>query len=532
MRSYGEPKLDHSGNPAAGLSYSVFAWIPAMLAGDQSRNQAATYQITYQTGTGTATDTVYVDQTASPGQWTQVGGSYFNVSQVEVTNAVNSAGALDSAGLPVCVVADAVMIVPDTMGAFGYCTPVANVDSSGQTPATAIYAANSSGRMLRFEIPPGWDPTLQTSLAELDGDCTAPVGKVDWYYPDVRHALQVTGSGDADQPSMGSLSASPAFSSLTQTTGSGGSLYIAAFDGSMRCLTNLDQGFPALNTQWPSETPTTTIISGGFTSSPCVVAGGTQVGVGDDRIYIGDINGVFYCVSADNGSILWQNPLPIAGSTGNPLNPDEGSFQTAPFGAFRYSTPVAATDDQSYARVWTASTDGHIYTFGTCPGNPTDYGTRICVQYNSNGTIAKTIGCPPYTEPSVCAPFQSSLAFDGMNLSSASITPKNPYMYCRRHERGAALVRRIQRILRLCRLDGKYNNRGYELQHLQRLSDAGGAIFIAQRHGFSGRRQPGFRPIGLHIHRLRGRANLRVFSRGRGWSVGRDVVRRTVAVFG
>ena len=34
-------------------------------------------------------------------------------------------------------------------------------------------------------------------------------------------------------------------------------------------------------------------------------------------------------------------------------------------------------DDTGVARVWAASTDGHIYSFGTSPGNTTDYGTRM-----------------------------------------------------------------------------------------------------------------------------------------------------------
>ena len=68
---------------------------------------------------GTTTQEVKVDQDdpTNQGKWVQLGGSYFNVSQVALSN-------LSASTTAVSVVADAVMIVPDTIGAFSYSTPV------------------------------------------------------------------------------------------------------------------------------------------------------------------------------------------------------------------------------------------------------------------------------------------------------------------------------------------------------------------------------------------------------------------------
>ena len=231
---------------SSGWSYSVYAWIPNVVQNEFTdsagsyldsagmpypRTQDATYTITYKTGANTTTtDTITVDQSVAgnQGKWVLLGASYFDVVSVALSNiaqpdstGVDSTGALTGvASQEGYVVADAIMIVPDTMGAFGYCTPVAEVtDTAGQLDATGIFAVNAAnGRVLKFDIPAAVVPNTDSSGS------IAPIAKVDWIYPDVRHSLTVTGSADADQPSLGPMGASPTYS---YSSSNGGRLYIA-----------------------------------------------------------------------------------------------------------------------------------------------------------------------------------------------------------------------------------------------------------------------------------------------------------------
>ena len=193
-----------------GWSYSVYAWIPNYIpgefidsngnnqcvvdtAGDEGyypRSQMATYTINYQTAPDSvASDRIMIDQSDSSnwGRWVKLGSSYFDVMNVQLSNS-------DSTGNPSYVAADAVMIMPDTMAAFGYCTPVVSNTSDSTVSDPGVFALNYAGRVLKFEMQTN---SLFNSTAY---PFAAPPGQVDWIYPDIRHVFQVTGSQVADQP--------------------------------------------------------------------------------------------------------------------------------------------------------------------------------------------------------------------------------------------------------------------------------------------------------------------------------------------
>ena len=74
-----------------------------------------------------------------------------------------------------------------------------------------------------------------------------------------------------------------------------------------------------------------------------------------------------------------------------------------PFGAFRYSTPVATVDANSYPRVWAASTDGRVYSFD---GD----GNQVYAVYDSSGAYNGVTGADNifYSTPNIYSPIQSS----------------------------------------------------------------------------------------------------------------------------
>lgn len=370
----GEPALD-------GWSYAVYAWVPARLGGDKARISDATYTITYQkySSGGAITDTVEVkvDQSlaANQGRWVKLGSSYFNVSAVSLSNLTKTPG-IDTSQF--CVVADAVRIIPETIEAFGYSTPVVDVEAPGGVfggdVVNNIFVGNSAGRMLAFTALPA----------------ESPIGRVKWIYPKVRSTLVVTGQADMDAPSMGEIAASPVYAN--------GRLYIAGFNGQIRCLGDVQEA-PTLLWTWPSSGETDELAH--FTSSPAYDKSYNQ-------IVIGDTSGVFYSINAASGTTNWKYPADPSGA---------GQFPLLPLGGFRYSTPAVASDSDGMRRAWVGSSDGRIYTFDIT--EPTNLGRerRMYVDYNDDGSIRRQYGTKWYVEPSVLSPIQGSIALDGTGTS-------------------------------------------------------------------------------------------------------------------
>ncbi|MCE5200285.1 hypothetical protein LLG39_15060, partial [bacterium] len=131
--------------------------------------------------------------------------------------------------------------------------------------------------------------------------------------------------------------------------------------------------------------------TGGFTSSATM-----DVDNGNSQLFVGSTAGYFYCLDAAKGSLNWRYPA---------------SISSLPLGAFRYSTPVVANDSHTVHRVWCASDDGHIYSFGA----GSQYrGERLYVDIDSSGKeTTKPSGAPDYYEPSVLAGMRGSIAMDG-----------------------------------------------------------------------------------------------------------------------
>lgn len=383
-----------------GLSYAVYAWMPAKTTGDLARALDATYTITYATAANpAATAVVKIDQdsASNQGRWVRIGSSYFNVSSVSLSNITQTLKPGKTAN-DYCVVADAVMIVPDTIEAFTYSSPVVNIQgdwepapgSGGSRPlARRVFAATASGRILSFNLLPG---TI--------GD---PVATLNWIYPKVRTTLQVTGLADADAPSLGTIGASPAYDNQNN-----GRLFISTVDGKVRCIQGA-MGDVTPSEQWVFPDSDDAENPDGFTSSPTL-----DPIAGNNQLFVGSTGGVFYCLDTTpnpNERVRFKYPA----------DAPAGSIPSLPLGAFRYSTAAIGRDATGMYRVWIASTDGRIYSFSASPTDP-NYGQRVRVEYDDNGVVKQVVGTW-YNEPNVLAPMQASLAIDGSSVA------KRPVMY-------------------------------------------------------------------------------------------------------
>ncbi|MHB9038466.1 MAG: hypothetical protein ACYC64_17580 [Armatimonadota bacterium] len=401
-----------SGRNGAGWSYAVYAWIPPPGDGEPDLRTLGKYTISYTNSSGgLSSSTVTVDQSSAEnqGKWVKLGSSYFNVSEVNLGKVEKATGTPSGS----IVVADAVMIVPDTIGAFSYCSPVANLaanleeypDTEGTFTSTvgdnmfadAVYAVTATGRALSFKAMGG------------GGTAGARLCYTNWVYPAIRNKQQVTGDADADKPAMGAIGASPTF----HKGSTGGRLFIAALDGKIRCVDAVNgteiwtyQDVPASSTTTGPPFGGTTSL-GGYTSTPAIDKQ-------NEQLFIGSTGGYFYCLDAaasqdaTSAAILkWRYP---------------SADGVVPLGAFRYSTAVVgkASDGQGSSeleRVWIGSTDGHIYTFNIDPNfSGTVEDRRLWVE-NKTSTSRIVHGID-YVEPTLLSPIQGSIACDAASSAT------------------------------------------------------------------------------------------------------------------
>ncbi|MCL5103391.1 MAG: PQQ-binding-like beta-propeller repeat protein [Armatimonadetes bacterium] len=388
--NFGKEDRQLAGEQGDGWSYTVYAWIPTAIAsieGNKPRASDALYSITYTvSGGNTETTTVKVDQSiaSNQGRWVKL-GSYFAVEKVSLSNKSSLADASNYV-----VVADAMMIVPETVGAFTYSTPATNVDlelenynqANVSDLASEVYAASANGRLLGFD-------------AKVAGDPVKRMGRVKWIYPKVRTSLSLSPPGGGDDPSMGETGGSPAYFAKK--------VYIESLSGKVYCV-NSDDGtlkweFEDTSTASSSDEAPEPGSSPGFTSSITVdKSNGGQ-------LFVGSTQGTFYCLDAVTGTPRGQYPV---------VDPSTKKYTGLPYGAFRYSTPNVA-DVNAMHRVWACSTDGHIYTMGADSTLPLSFLRRQYQTTDSDtGNSARAPGSViDYWEPSVLAPIQAAPAFDG-----------------------------------------------------------------------------------------------------------------------
>lgn len=386
-----------------GLAYAIYAWLPGPGGtGDKQRSMTAIYEITYEDKNGaqiTTPVTVQVDQSIikNQGTWVRIGSSYFNPSKVVLKNTATpvkppatGANAASTNGIvnplavgpsDYAVVADAVMFVPDTVEGLGYNSPVTDEEKltsgAGTAVAKHVYAMTVNGRAMAFDVE-----TKDKSKA---------IGKLTWMYPSVR-TKRAPGASDVDQPDWGDIGASPAYSL--------GRLYVSTLNGTVRCIDNANTATPAEKWSFKID-PNTDEVMEGFTSSPCLDPD-------DNKLFIGAISGIFYCLDTLTGAVRWQYPAKNsnAGSDGIPT--------VAPaLEKFMYSTPAVgiATDSGGAKRVWCAGSGGHIYSFLAADGE------RLWLDDSGNKRNASG---PFYSEPWLQNAVNGSVVLDGASISGNS----------------------------------------------------------------------------------------------------------------
>lgn len=265
------------------LYYNVYAWIPGPVT-SSSRVPDARYTIT----SGSTSVTTQVDQADQGGAWANLTvnapiHSADGTIKVTLSSRTGQSGNLT-------VVADAIRVIPATIGGFGYCSPtVEKVDAS----AGRIYCANASGRIMALEA------------AGQDGYWTKTI----WIYPAVRSDTKTF-----DDAALGGLSITPVVD--------GSDMYYGSVTGKLGHLTGITGSAPTA--AWTEITKNGTALAtvGAITASPMVSG---------SYVYFATSTGRVYKVSTSDGSIAWTYP--------DDWN-SAGETNTA--GAFRHSTPALA----------------------------------------------------------------------------------------------------------------------------------------------------------------------------------------------
>lgn len=280
--------------------YSVYAWVPPQPAGYRWAHDAK-YQITAAAGNagGGATDySVYGDQSnCGDGQigprWIKLSGSYLpSGGEIVVTVTNEQGGQADPCANPsgrIAVAADAIRVIPDSIGEFGYCAPA--------IVGNRIISANSTGRIVAMDV---------SSHA------------TEWIYPAVK-----TRQSEADQVALGGMKITVAIN--------GEDLYYGSQSGYVGRLTNIVTG-SSPTVSWTQIEKGGTVISdsqmGPITSSPLV---------NGQHVYFATANGYLYKVKQNptgdgTAEVVWTYPDDWPADTSEDAPP-----RTA--GAFRDSSP-------------------------------------------------------------------------------------------------------------------------------------------------------------------------------------------------
>lgn len=391
-----------------GHAYSIYAWIPAQIAGDASRVSDAAYKITY--GKPDAEDNyqeawVRIDQrgpndpsanpdSANPdnaylptpddpsaGRWVKLGDSYWNPRKVELSTQSEMEDISNKV-----VVADAIMVVPSDVGPFSY----SSVVWDGRPSGGSVYVGGVNGRVYALDAYP------TTPYADyLNSKAT----NLRWTFP--RAQIKNPASHTDDPPTiafepLGDIVAAPAF------VGSGDKstdrLVIASMDGNVYCLKNLDADETRVELAWVYDSAEGYAIPSGdvpepsdreaFSSSPVI---------NGDRVYVastgGRLHALYLAAQVD--------------SDGKPLSqriwmyPDSTKSQV-PLPPFRYSTPAVLTfAGDPFPRIYCGNTSGKVLGFK-------DEGTKCSVLIDDPENPDQF----EFRAPNYGAPIQSSVAID------------------------------------------------------------------------------------------------------------------------
>lgn len=348
--------------------YSVYAWVPPQPAGYRWAHDAK-YKVNAASGTsgGGATDqTVYGDQSDCGSEqigprWIRLPGSYLPQSGTIIVTVTNEQGGqtdpCSGASGRVAVAADAIRVIPDSIGEFGYCAP--------SIVGNRIISANSTGRIVAID---------------------ASSHATEWIYPSVK-----TKQGESDTVALGGMKITVAIN--------GDDLYYASQSGSVGRLTNIVTGSKP-TVSWTkikrNGAQITESQMGPITSSPLVYG---------QYVYFATANGYLYKVKQDKDSsddmaeIVWTYPDDWPAVTGENLPP-----RTA--GAFRDSSP-SINDVNGTKYIVVGSSDSYLHavpdtgpatayqkiqansSISSSPGNATDTGSSPAAAFF--GTNSSTI---------------------------------------------------------------------------------------------------------------------------------------------
>ncbi|MCX6345866.1 MAG: hypothetical protein NT018_12480 [Armatimonadetes bacterium] len=376
------PFTSKTGQPLVdGWSYNVFVWIPVVKAGTEGGKTRATdanYTIYHHGGT----TTIKVNQRlrVNQGRWVRL-GAFFNVTRLELSSKTTDM-TTGKSEKDYCVVADAAMIVPETVGPFGYSSVATDVELSvdefpsatGKQLATRAYACTATeGRLMSFNL-------------EDSKPSNGNIGKVDWFYPAIRTKYNITDPNNntgGDQPSLGSVGASATYYNNVDKE----RVYIATLGGAIHSV-NAQTGVNIASFSTPAGD-----IQSGFTSS--VTVGKTGVsGGGVPMLFAASTSGTLYAL--DPETLLSKK------SVGG-------------VGAYRFSTPSCVkTPTKNY--VWAASTDSSIHAF--------DAGDPAGANFMKNAKDIDT----NFVTPKVMAAVQGSPAFDGEKIDSNGVNSMTMYV--------------------------------------------------------------------------------------------------------
>ena len=356
-RTNSDPGED-AGSGSSGAMYAVYAWLPGQAPGDPPRSRDAAYGITsYDPSTG-GTKTVWVrvdqsDQSDVPpnvpkledpnvGRWVRLGGSYWNPEKV-VISTESQIGDVTRV-----VEADAIMVVPDDIGAFSYSTPV--------TDGLRVFIGNTNGRVYAFRLS---RPSSANRAAKLL-----------WTYPPVQTRNPASNPDESAAAPFGSIVSSPAFRQ-------GGDLIVSSMDGRVYAITDIGSSNPDVTLDWTydanggaAQDPLQTQAEA-FSSSPAIYGSMVYIPSTGGRVHALDL------AAADDASRKrWVYPDPAKKEP--PLSP------------FRFSTPAVFNDGR--IRIVCGATGGQVYSI---------------VDNGDSASLDATFGTPNFY-----APIQSSVAVD------------------------------------------------------------------------------------------------------------------------